>query len=1035
MARRKRAKPLDDVHDRVERAHRERATRLNLNGLGLTSLPTTIGELTDLESLELGQNSLASLPIWISQLANLKILDLSNNAFKTIPESILHLQRLEALYLYNNTGLQIPEGISRLSNLRSLGTDVDDDSVLPQALLDLLQLQYLGLAGDAKIPPWISQFRSLTSLSIINRRAELPNVLGDLVHLRSLALFANGLRSLPHWISRLAGLETLDVFSNELTCIPDWISALTQLVVLDVSTNQLVTLPKTIGQLARLEKLDASANQIATIPGIIGRLAQLKEITLAYNPLTPALESAYNQGTDAVKAYLRSLDNAEPLFEAKLVLVGEGNVGKTTLLKALSGKEAPRKDEPTTHGISIDIQSMHLAHPEKSQTNIQFNTWDFGGQEVYRATHQFFFSRRSIYLLVWEPRMGVQQCQVEDWLKLIRVRVGDDARVIIVSTHAKTGQRIARIDKPVLQREYGAMIVDFIEVDSLENFGIAELKGLISGVAKDLEHMGMPFNVQWRAARDAALVLGQQEPRVAYAAFAALCAKHGLDAIDTRTLAVLMHDLGYIVYYGDDERLKDDVILQPEWLTKAIGFVLEDRATQERDGILPDDHLTEVWLNHRFENEPTYPIDLYPFFLQLMEKYDVSYRLESGEASLVAQHVPQVRPAVPWLPEEEPLPERRRLAMVCVLDEAPPGLVPWLIVRTHPYAAMSEGHRLHWQKGMFLRRKPHGEALVELRDRELHLYAEAAWPEYFMNVLRQTVEKLITDNWPGMEGRYTFNVPCRGTVRGQPCPGRFDIEALHDILDKGDETIRCLPCRGRQNIVELLYGFEDEEPRTQLARIEAKIDQGIAGIESQIANSVMVLMKAMASEAKDGPRLFDLQPVDGNWRRLFQEKFTLRLWCEAENAQHPLLAEGLGSYELELTREWVREVAPYANLVVTLLKTVLPMVGPAVNVAYGANTFDGLGVKDHVDLMEKVAGTMSDGTYLSEFAPGRGGALTEPERHGLLALHSLLRQLDPNHAKLGLHRVPTYTGDYQWLCRTHYELGQSKIPDRILPVQ
>jgi GTPase SAR1 family protein len=136
---------------------------------------------------------------------------------------------------------------------------------------------------------------------------------------------------------------------------------------------------------------------------------------------------------------------------------------------------------------------MHLAHPEKQGVNIQFNAWDFGGQEVYRVTHQFFFSKRSVYLLVWEPRMGVQQCQVEDWLKLIRLRVGDDAKVIIVSTHAKTGERIARIDQPVFRRDYGSMIVDFIEVDSLEpdpqnkneKFGLAALKQLIADAVQN----------------------------------------------------------------------------------------------------------------------------------------------------------------------------------------------------------------------------------------------------------------------------------------------------------------------------------------------------------------------------------------------------------------------------------------------------------------------------------------------------------------------------------------------------------------------
>jgi internalin A len=65
--------------------------------------------------------------------------------------------------------------------------------------------------------------------------------------------------------------------------------------------------------------------------------------------------------------------------------------------------------------------------------------------------------------------------------------------------------------------------------------------------------------------------------------------------------------------------------------------------------------------------------------------------------------------------------------------------------------------------------------------------------------------------------------------------------------------------------------------------------------------------------------------------------------------------------------------------------------------------------------------------------PGRlgDGLLSEPERSGVLALHSLLRENDPNHERLGLIRVPTYTGDYLWLCPRHYEIFQPPIPDKI----
>ncbi len=865
---------------------------------------------------------------------------------------------------------------------------------------------------------------------------ELPAEIGKLIRLKGLDLSENQLETLPESMGNLINLQWLDLRGNQLAVLPDSITKLVNLKSLALGNNKLTTLPELFGNLRSLEGLWLYDNPLHSLPTSMARLERLETLDLggpySVKLLDPVSQIFARQGWDALRAYLRSLEEAEPLYEAKLLLVGEGEVGKTTLLKALTGQE-PRADEPTTHGAKIDVKALLLPHPEKRRVEIQFNSWDFGGQDVYRVTHQFFFSRRSIYLLVWEPRKGVQASQVEDWLKIIRLRVGDDARVIIVSTHCKTGGRIARIDKPVLIRDFGSMIVGFHEVDSLvddpatgQKVGIAELKTMIADAAKNLEQMGMLFNRDWRVARDE--LLAMKEPCIAYPKFADVCVRHGLDDISTKTLATLMHDLGYVVYYGDDERLKNDVVLQPEWLTKAIGFVLEDRKTQEMAGILPDDRLKEVWWDHPFKGEQKYEPLLYPFFLRLMEKYDVSYRLEEGNAVLVAQHVPQVRPALPWLSDEEPTRGNRRIAMVCAMDDAPPGLVPWMIVRTHDYAYDSSGHRLHWQKGMFLRNTRHGEAMLELREREFHIYAQAIWPEFFMNVLRKTLQKLITDNWPGMEGRYYFAVPCKNRIDGKACDGRFRIDALRKFLEDGDETIRCQSCTKRQNIVELLYGFEEMGWGEQLRAIESKLD----GLDSRVANYVFAVMQAIASESKEGPRLFTITPIDPDWKKkLFAKRYRLHLWCEADGCQHPIIEKGVGVYEFDADREWVKRVAPYANFIAGVLKTALPLVAPAVNSFFGADTIKKSGFEDELNLTKEATSKLFPEVKPSDAPILREGGLDEVNRSGVLALHALLRELDPNHAKLGLKRVPTYTGDFRWLGQKHYDAAQPKIPDKI----
>ena len=1015
--------PYLEAEKEIQQALQSGATELDLRSMKLTELPESIGQLKQLRKLVLGhdwqirgeENRLTTLPDSLGQLTQLTELDLSRNQLTAPPDSLGQLTELHTLNLSRNQLTTLPESLGQLVQLQRLELRYNYLMTLPESFGNLIQLQFLDLSH--------------------NNLVALSKSFGLLAHLRYLNIFDNVLMFLPDEIQYLSQLTDLDIACNGLTSLPEWLGNLAKLKSLLSDSGIGRTLDEFV-----IIKRGQVGNKLTDVPLSLAQLEHLIELDLDNNPLNPALQSAYDQGLPAVKAYLRSLEqNAEPLYEAKLVLVGEGNVGKTTLLKALKGKEgaAPQEHEPTTHGVEIDIHGLRLPHPAfgKDGVEIQLNAWDFGGQDVYRVTHQFFFSRRSLYLLVWEPRRGVQQGQVEDWLNMIRLRVGDEARVIIVSTHCKTGERIARIDQPVFKQQYGDMIVGFHEVDSLvpdestgEMVGIAELKKVIAEHASKLEQMGMRFNLDWKAARDE--LLARPEPRISYTAFGEVCARHGLSQIDTDTLAHLMHDLGYIVHYSDDEKLRDDVILKPEWLTKAIGFVLEDRLTQDAEGILPDKRLSQVWHDHPFPNEPRYDPTLYPFFLRLMEKYDVSYRLpEDRHASLVAQHVPQVRPDLPWLPEENPPADLRRIAMICAMEEDPPGLVPWMIVRTHDYAVEQNNHRLHWQKGMFLNHAPHGEAMLEKRGREFHVYAQADWPEYFMNVLQHTLQKLIDDNWPGMKDRYRFMVPCPEVIDGQPCKGRFNIHTLRQFLAEGDSTIRCQECAIRQSIAELLFGFEERDISVQLREIKEQL----AGLDSRVAHYFMATMNAIADEAKHGPRLFTFRSRDAGFslKQLFSRPLEIQLWCEAEGCQHPVIESGKGAYPIDIHHEWVTQVAPYANFALKVLATVAPIAAPGINTFFGPKTTETWKIADQLSLAGAIIGKLPAKVASPDRALAPGKMLSEPERSGLLALHRFLNEVDPTQDKLGLHRIATYTGDYRWLCKRHYDAWQSNIPDVI----
>jgi GTPase SAR1 family protein len=61
---------------------------------------------------------------------------------------------------------------------------------------------------------------------------------------------------------------------------------------------------------------------------------------------------------------------------------------------------SPWEEHPSTHGIQI--KQIEVMHKDKqgNQKEITLNGWDFGGQRVYRPTHQLFFSAPAVYLVV-----------------------------------------------------------------------------------------------------------------------------------------------------------------------------------------------------------------------------------------------------------------------------------------------------------------------------------------------------------------------------------------------------------------------------------------------------------------------------------------------------------------------------------------------------------------------------------------------------------------------------------------------------------
>ena len=114
----------------------------------LTSLPSSIGNLTNLEHLYSWENNLTSLPKEIGNLKNLKVLYLDNNNLSSLPSSIGNLKNLKVLVLDNNNLSSLPKEIGNLKYLYGLGLSNNNLSSLPKEIGNLKNLKKLRLDGN-----------------------------------------------------------------------------------------------------------------------------------------------------------------------------------------------------------------------------------------------------------------------------------------------------------------------------------------------------------------------------------------------------------------------------------------------------------------------------------------------------------------------------------------------------------------------------------------------------------------------------------------------------------------------------------------------------------------------------------------------------------------------------------------------------------------------------------------------------------------------------------------------------------------------
>ena len=447
-------------------------------------------------------------------------LDLHEMGLTEFPESLQQFINLQSLNLTNNNLVFIPDWLGNLLNLESLSLSSNQLRAVPETIGQLSKLQALALHT--------------------NQLERLPSSLENLKSLNFLNISDNRLSALPAWIGNLTQLDELWAGLNYYTTLPDTLRKLTRLKVLGIYDSQLTIIPDWISELVNLETIYAQGNFLTDLPSSIAKLNHLKNLNIDDNPLNSELAAAYKQDFISVKTYLHAKTEEIIFNEAKLILVGEGEVGKSCLLNAM--RDEPWDENlPTTHGVVI--KKVYVSDRD-IQKEITLNAWDFGGQRVYRPTHQLFFSAPAVYLVVWKPREGSQAGQVKEWIQLVKRRE-PSAKILVVATHGGPNQRQPDIDRQELWDLFGHdTVVDFFFVESKPDEhgnrkGIDDLKRAIAQVAASLPEVGRSVPKSFADVRAALQATGA--PYLPFDEVLAICRLHNMDDEIARLFITISH--------------------------------------------------------------------------------------------------------------------------------------------------------------------------------------------------------------------------------------------------------------------------------------------------------------------------------------------------------------------------------------------------------------------------------------------------------------------------------------------------------------
>lgn len=407
------------------------------------------------------------------------------------------------------------------------------------------------------------------------------------------------------------------------------------------------------------------------------------------------------QGAKAAIAWLHAnrQTGSRPLNEAKLILVGDGGAGKTSLCNRVVFNTYSEQQAST---LGVHQQAWYVGA-------IRTNIWDFGGQEIQLSAHKFFMTERSLYVLVLDGR---KEEEPEYWLEHIR-SLGGDSPIMVVRNKIDQNPGGNLAEKQLRDR-YPA-ICGFYALSCRSGGGIEDFTAALKAQISTLELVAKPFPNSWFTIKEqleAQTSAGKNW--ISYRTFKFICEEaEESDAENQKALIQYLNDLGAICYF-DDESLKHLQILNPLWLTDGVYKLLTSHITAQLKGQLSIDNFPQI-LAPVDKDDFRYEAEHYRYLLALMKKFELCYT-QDNKAILI----PAALQADPKLPSYKEYREQASAHYyLAYKDSLPVGIIHRLIVRMLNSKVYEAEDNDFWNAGIRLKnRRSSARVMVQANKRE-----------------------------------------------------------------------------------------------------------------------------------------------------------------------------------------------------------------------------------------------------------------------------------------------------------------------------